>query len=118
MNQQRYYNPEQAFHDKRVMSEMERFYLKEQNKLNHIMETPKVTKKLVEEYIAYILGVRVAVKFVRVSDTPQGAVWRHACLQTGVALVEPKIINLYGVPIKFIACDKCLTIVYEFNENI
>lgn len=77
-------------------------------------ELPRITKQVVEEYIAYSLQVPAnRIKFVRIKEAP--SVWRHACVPTGVVVQKPARLVYGGVPIDFAVCRSCGKVSYYFE---
>lgn len=67
---------------------------------------PRRTKANLEAFLQQSSGAPGQLSFTRFRDQPE--VFRHACLQTGVRVLQPKQLTYPdGAPILFAFCDVC-----------
>lgn len=76
---------------------------------------PRVTKTLVENFIASHLGLHPSrLNFNRLAEAPKQ--WKHACVIAGVTLLEPQSGYLFTTSVTFAFCSLCGRVHYYFDS--
>lgn len=79
-----------------------------------VPQQPKVTKVLIEQYIAYLVKADNLV-FTRLSEAPR--YWRHSCTTSGAIILPVHNVDLYGVPLQYSVCGACRKVHYYCDNQ-